>query len=65
MMDNSIAKHHGELSLLEMMQNIKSSPAADGRSTPETSSATAVIIALNEEKNRRLVANNILILTVK
>lgn len=54
-MDHSITKHQGELSLLEMMQNMNSPGGSDGRKTPEAASAP-VIIALNEEKNRRLVS---------
>lgn len=53
-MENS-NKHQGELSLLEMMQNVKS---PDGRRTPElTPGSASMTIALNEEKKRRQVIN--------
>lgn len=51
-MDHS-NKHQGELSLLEMIQNLKS---PDGRKTPEpTLGSASMTIALNEEKQRRQV----------
>lgn len=54
-MDHS-SKHQGELSLLEMIQNLQS---PNGRKTPDSSLSSASLnIALNEEKHRRQVVES-------
>jgi hypothetical protein len=46
------SENQGELSLIEMIENLKKS---DGRRTPDPSSSASIAIALNEEQNRRQV----------